>query len=174
MTRMLRFLCLGLLALPAWAAPGTMIKDEDMKASPSATAPKVASLAKGSAVEILGREGGWTQVRASKRTGWVRILSVRGEVSSGSAADLAALTARREGQVVAVAGLRGLNEEELKSARFNAQELLLMDRYRADEAEATGFARAANLVRRQVPYLPDPKPAAGNRNSGTDIWGEGL
>jgi len=166
------FLSLALLALPVWAAPGTMIKDEELKSSPSASAANVAGVAKGSAVEVLARQGGWTQVRANGRTGWVRILSVRGSVSTGSAADLAALTAKREGQVVAVAGLRGLNEEELKAAKFNAQELQLLDRYRSDDADATGFARAANLARRQVPYLPDPKPAASNRNSGTNILGE--
>lgn len=174
MTRMLSVLCLGLMALPAWATPGTMIKDEELKSSPSASAPKLASVAKGSSVEILARQGGWTQVRSNGRTGWVRILSVRGEVSTGSAADLGALTAKRDNQVVAVAGLRGLNEEELKTAKFNAQELQVLDRYRADEADATDFARAANLVRRQVPYLPEPKAATSHRNDETNIWGEGL
>lgn len=172
MKRNLLFLLLGLLAQPAWSASGSMIKDEDLKSSPSSSAPRVASVSKGSSVEVLARRGGWTQIRAGGNTGWVRILSVRTSVSTSSAGDLAALASRRDGrQVVAVAGLRGLNEEELKAARFNPQELMLLDRYQVDQAEATRFARDAHLVPRQVAYLPEPqaKPTSSNDNS----WGFG-
>jgi uncharacterized protein YgiM (DUF1202 family) len=134
----------------------------------------VASVTKGSAVEVLARQGGWTQIRAGSQTGWVRVLSVRSTASTTGAGDLLALSSRREGsQVVAVAGLRGLNEEELKSARFNAQELMLLDRYRVDQAEATSFARSANLVSRKLAYLPEPKPASSNKTNGGSVWGEG-
>ena len=171
-------LLLGLLAMPAWAAPGTLIKDEDLRASPSSTSAKLASVAKGSTVEVLTRQGGWTQIRAAGRTGWVRILSVRSTVSTTGAGDIAALTSRREGgQVVAVAGLRGLNEEELKSAKFSVQELQVLDRFQVDKAEAEQFARAANLVVRKVAYLPEPKPSASSTNSnagsGFNIMGGG-
>lgn len=160
-------LFLGLFVLPAWAATGTMLKDEDLRSAPSSSAAKVTSLSKGSSVEVLARSGGWTQVRAGSRTGWVRILSVRTSISTGGAGDLAALASRREGsQVVAVAGLRGLNEEELKAARFDANELLLLDRYQAQRAEAESFARAAKLVARQLPYLPEPKTPSSSSSSG--------
>lgn len=174
MRRLVHLLCLGLLALPAWAAPGTMIKDEELKSAPSASATRLATVARGSTVEILARQGGWTQIRAAGRTGWVRILAVRSNVSTGSAADIAALASKRDSQVVAVAGVRGLNEEELKSARFDARELQLLERYRVGDAEAMGFARAANLNRRQVPYLPAPTAASSERNSGAGAWGGGL
>lgn len=170
MNRKLLVLLLGLVPFPVGAAPGTLIKDEDLRSSPSATAAKVASVAKGSSVDVLARDGGWTQIRVGGRTGWVRILSVRSSVGATGAGDLAALTSRREGQVVAVAGLRGLSEEELKSARFNAQELVLMDRYKVDQTEATGFARAAGLTARQVAYLPDPKPTSSSRGTGNNVW----
>ncbi|HNQ03431.1 MAG TPA: SH3 domain-containing protein [Thiobacillaceae bacterium] len=171
MTRMLHLLCLGLLTLPVWAGPGTLIKDEDLKSSPSVAAARVAALAKGSNVEILARQGGWTQIRAGGHTGWVRILSVRANTSTGSAADIAALASRRDSRVVAVAGVRGLNEEELKMARFDAQELQSMERYRATAADATGFARAAGLSQRRVPYLPAPAPAGSDPNAGPNAWG---
>lgn len=171
MKRKLIFL-LGMLALPAWAAQGTLIKDDDLRSSPSASASRIASVDKGSAVEVLGRQGGWTQIRAEGRTGWVRILSVRTSVTTGSPADLAALTSRRDGQVVAVAGLRGLNEEELRTARFSAGELMQLDRYQVDQAEARSFARAANLVSRQVAYLPEPKTESAAPSTGQG-WGVG-
>jgi uncharacterized protein YgiM (DUF1202 family) len=176
MKRNLFFLLLGLLTQSTWAASGSMIKDEDLKSSPSAAASRVSSVSKGSSVEVLARQGGWTQIRAGRNTGWVRILSVRTSVTTSGAGELAALASRRDDrQVVAVAGLRGLNEEELKAARFNAQELMLMDRYRVDQVEATRFARDAHLVPRQVAYLPEPKTTATtttttNGNSG---WGFG-
>lgn len=174
MKRSLLFIVLGLLAQSVSAAPGTMIKNEDLRATPSGTAAKLASVSKGSTVEVLARQGGWTQVRAGNRTGWVRILSVRTNVTTGSVSDVAALASRREGQVVAVAGLRGLNEEELKTAKFNLQELKLLDGYRSDPAEATSFARDANLVSRKVAYLPEPKPESSSTpNSNSQGWGFG-
>lgn len=172
MKRSLLFLVIGLLAQSVSAAPGTLIKDEILRSTPSGTAAKVASVSKGSAVEVLARQGGWTQVRVGGRTGWVRILSVRGTVSTTSAGDLAALTAKRDGQVVAVAGLRGLNEEELKTAKFNAQELAQMERYKSDQADAASFARAASLVSRKVAYLPEPRQETSNTNS-SQGWGFG-
>jgi hypothetical protein len=166
------FLLLALLALPAWADTGSMIRDDTLRSAPSASAAKVASVSKGSSVEVLARQGGWTQIRAGSHTGWVRILSVRGSVSGSSAGDLAALASRRDNQVVAVAGLRGLNEEELKAARFNPQELMLLDRYQVDQTEAKRFARAANLVARQIPYLPAPETDAPKNGTQSQFWWE--
>jgi hypothetical protein len=59
--------------------------------------------------------------------------------------------------VVAVAGLRGLNEEELKLARFNPGELLLLDRYASDRVDAERYAREVGLRPQSVAYLPNPK-----------------
>lgn len=166
MKRSLLLLCGWLLAQPVMAGTGTMIKDDVMRSAPSGSASTVASVSKGSTVEVVERQGGWTQIRAGGRTGWVRILAVRGTVSTSGVGDLAALTSQRDGQVVAVAGLRGLNEEELKSAKFNAQELSLLERYKSDQADAAGFARAANLVSRKEAYLPEPKPQSSNTKGG--------
>lgn len=169
MTRLL-ILLTGLLALPALAASGTMIKDEDLKAGPKAGAATVLRVKKGSEVEVLARQAGWTQVRSGGKTGWVRILSVKSNVSTASAADLAALASRRDpGKVVAVAGLRGLNEEELKAAKFDAKELTALEHYQVDRAGAEQFARSAGLGRRQVAHLPAPQAEAKPNDS---PWGE--
>ncbi|MCP5279827.1 MAG: SH3 domain-containing protein [Thiobacillus sp.] len=172
MKRYLLMLAAGLVSQALWAAPGTMIKDEDLRATPSSAAAKVASVSKGAVVEVLLRQGGWTQVRYGGSTGWVRILSVRTSVTTGSVGDVAALASRREGQVVAVAGLRGLNEEELKGARFDAKELKLLNSFRAKPAAARSFAQAAGLEARDVAYLPEPKAEAGG-NGGDGFPGGG-
>ena len=153
-------LFLALFSLPSLAAPGTMIKDDALRAQPSAAAASVGQAAKGAAVEVLGRQSGWTQIKAEGVTGWVRVLSVRGEAPSGGIADVgAALQKRDSSKVVAVAGLRGLSEEELKGARFNPQELARMDHYRQDRADAQQFASMAGLRTREVAHLPKPEGA---------------
>ena len=143
--------------------PGVMLRDDALKASPSATADSVAKLGKGAKVRVLASDGGWTQIYAAGKTGWVRILSVKSEISSTP--DLGALAEAGSrphdpGRVVAVAGTRGLDEVELKAARFNPDELVLLESYAASPGEAERFARLASLVRRDVPYLPEPESRA--------------
>lgn len=169
-----RRLCalLVVASAPAWAAPGGMIKDDDVRAAPNATAKVLTRAAKGSVVEVVARQGGWTQIRVGGQTGWVRVLSVRGTVGGGaSLSDAVALTQRRQGRVVAVAGVRGLNEEELKSARFDAGELAKLDRFAVNEADARQFARAGKLVARTVDYLPEPGDAPADTSGSADSSG---
>lgn len=163
------------LALPAWAAPGVMLRDEVLLAAADARAASVGRLARNAQVEILARQGGWTQVRAAGRTGWVRILSVRASASAAGAADLAGLvgagtTRPDSSRVVAVAGLRGLTEQELKLAKFNADELALLERYQTDRAEAERFARVAGLTPRRVDYLPRPARQSSDSATKTSPW----
>lgn len=163
-----------LVAAQAWAAPGVMLKDEPMLASASATAAPLLKLAKGEAVEILGRQGGWSQVRGQGKTGWVRLLSVRGGATSQTdvAGELTGVlslgaTRRDPNKVVAVAGVRGLSEEELKQARYDERALRQMEGYVASGQEAARFAAEAGLVKRELAYLPAPQSGS----SGGSSWG---
>lgn len=163
---------------PVFAASGVMIKDEDMKSSANAASAVVGRAAKGASVEILARQGGWTRISSAGKTGWVRILAVKSEAPSGGAGDVLGLveagtTKRDPNKVVAVAGLRGLNEEELKMARFNAAEMLQLDRYASDKADAQSFARNAGLQASKLRYLPNPKKAQQKEDNNNDIWGIG-
>lgn len=149
-----------LSATSALAAPGAMLKDEDLRAAASSGAASVGRVAKGATVEIVARQGGWTQVATAGRQGWVRILSVRAGATGGAdLSDLIQAGSQRgdSGRVVATAGLRGLNEEELKSARFDANELRKLDRYQADRAAAEQYARAVGLRHRDLDYPPAPQ-----------------
>lgn len=164
------------IATPAWAASGTMIKSDAMRQSASASAASVGQVGKGDSVEVLARQGGWTQIRYSGMTGWVRILSVKvaGDSTGGSALGLLELgTSRRDpSRVVAVAGVRGLNEEELRGARFNASELLRLDQYLSSRNDAEQFARVAGLRARDVAYIDPPKQQRQSAPS-SSIWGDG-
>lgn len=148
---------------PAAAVPGTpgvMLRDDALRAEPRAAAPSLAQLGKGSSVRVLAGEGGWTQVYAAGKTGWVRILSVKSDLSSmpdlGALAEVGKRPADA-GKVVAVAGSRGLDEGELKAARYAPDELILLDALAVSRAEAEQFARMAGLTRRDIANLPQPE-----------------
>lgn len=166
---------LAILATPVLAASGVMIKDDDLKAAASAGAASVGRIDKGTTVEIVGRKGGWTRISSGGRLGWVRILSVRAGASAGGA-DLSGLiqagTQRGDSsRVVATAGLRGLNEEELKAARFDANELLMLDRYQVDRVAAEQYARAVGLRQVEVGYLPAPQRESSAPKEAASPWG---
>jgi predicted ThiF/HesA family dinucleotide-utilizing enzyme len=59
--------------------------------------------------------------------------------------------------VVATTGIRGLNEEELKAAKFNEAEVKLVESYSASKAQAQQFANEGKLVARKFDYLPEAK-----------------
>jgi hypothetical protein len=177
MKRILVLLCAWSIVAPVLASPGVMSKDEDLKASASAAADVVGRVAKGATVEILARRGGWTQVSSAGKTGWVRILAVKSGASGGGSGDLLGLveagTTRRDpGKVVAVAGLRGLNEEQLRLARFNPDELMQLDRYASDRADAERFARQVGLRPASIAHLPDPGRAR-KRDDKSGPWSDG-
>lgn len=150
-------------ATAAPGAPGVMLRDDDLRASPSVTAASLAKLGKGAQVRVLAGDGGWTQVYAAGKTGWLRILSVKSDLAATP--DLGALVevgkrAPDSGRVVAVAGARGLDEVQLKSATFSADELTILDAFAASRADAEQFARTAGLAGRQIPHLPNPENPA--------------
>jgi hypothetical protein len=153
---------------PAATAPGTpgvMLRDDVLMAEPRATAASVLALGKGSKVRVLAGDGGWTQVYAAGKTGWVRILSLKSDIAAtpdlGALAEVGGRQAD-SGRVVAVAGARGLDEVQLKSARFSADELTLLDAFAASRVDAEHFAWTAGLAGCEISYLPEPETPASS------------
>lgn len=157
-------LLLCVMAAPVLAAPGTVLRNEKLYSQPSATSTVTGSTVKGASVNILAKQGGWLRVTAGKTTGWIRLLSVRageGGLGGGGLGDVvgAATTQSDPSRVVAVAGLRGLNDEDLKQAKFNADELARLDAWGVTATQARSFASQSGLAVVNVPSLPEPKPA---------------
>lgn len=157
-------LVLAMLTMPlAMAAEtGTALKAETMRAEPFGDAKPLGALAAGEKVSILKKDGGWLKVKSAKSSGWVRMLSIRkGEARKGGsdASGVLALASGRAGtgKVVATTGVRGLNEEELKAAKFNEEELKLAESYASSKPEAAKFSAQGKLVARPFDYLPAPK-----------------
>lgn len=160
MTRIIFAACALLLSAASFAAEsGTALKADEIRAEPFRDAKSVARLATGDKVDILGKDGGWLKVKSAKGSGWVHMLSIRkgdARKGSGNASGLLGLASGRAGtgKVVATTGIRGLNEEELKSAKFNEKELKLDESYATSRAEAQKFAKQGKLVARKFDYLP--------------------
>jgi len=153
--------------LPAWAGAqeiGTALKADEIKAEPFTDAKSVGKIAKGDKLEILTRKSGWLQVKAAGKTGWVRLLSVRrgqgGQANVaqevGSVAGVA--TGRTgTGQVVSTTGVRGLDAEELKAAKFDAKQIAKAESLVVSAEEARAFAGQGGLAAQKVKSLPVPR-----------------
>jgi uncharacterized protein YgiM (DUF1202 family) len=137
---------------------GVALKADKLLSEPFADAKQVGKVARGDAVTILKKNGGWYQVKASGAEGWIRMLSVRrGEAAKTSAAkDVAALSTGRAGtgQIVSTTGVRGLSEEQLKSARFDENELKKAESFGVSKSDASAFAQKGGLLARAFNYLP--------------------
>jgi hypothetical protein len=154
----------ALFAASAWSAEsGAMLKADELKAAPYRDAKTVSRLASGDKLDILKQQSGWYQVKSAKGTGWVRMLSVRrGAMRKGSeVAGLAGLATGRAGtgKVVASTGVRGLSEEDLKSAKFDASEIKKMEANTVSKDAARKFASQAQLKSIKLDYLPKPEGA---------------
>jgi hypothetical protein len=154
----------GLLLIPAIALAaenGTALKDDTLRKEPFADAKSAGAMKRGDKVEIVSRQGAWLQIRVRQSSGWVRLLSVkRGEAGKTSeAAGVLGLASGRAGtgQVVSTTGVRGLNEEELKNAVFNEEEVKQLEANSVSVAQGQQFAAKGGLQARQLKYLPNPK-----------------
>jgi len=132
---------------------------------PYRDANEIASLDKGDSLEILKRKGGWLKISTGDIQGWVRMFYIkRGEEDNKPSAGtevsgaLGLATGRAgSGNVVATTGIRGLDEENLKEAEFNAEELKKLKAFYATNERAEAFAKKAKLVQRKVALLPAPR-----------------
>lgn len=170
-------LTLSAVASAALAAPGTVLRDEKLYSQPSSTSSVAGKAVKGTSVNILAKQGGWLRVAAGKSTGWIRLLSVRagagGLGGAGIGDVVGAATSRSDpSKVVAVAGLRGLNDEDLKQAKFNAEELARLDALIVAPGQAASFATQGGLASATVPALPRPGASADASSSPSSSWGE--
>lgn len=139
---------------------GTLSRADSLREKPYTDAKVTAPLASGAKVEILQRNGGWYQVKAGTRTGWVRLLSVRraGTTSGSTATGIAGVASGRTGTgtVVSTTGVRGLDSAELKTAAYDAAQVAQAEKYRVSATDAAAFAAQGKLKTQTVAMLPEP------------------
>lgn len=150
---------------PALAAEaGVALKTDNLRAEPYADARTVGSFVKNEKLQILGKQGAWLKVKTAKTTGWVRLLSVKrgtstatGSTTSGA---LSVASGRAgTGQVVATTGVRGLSEQDLKSAKFSEEQINKLESQTLSTSQGKQFADAGGLKVIKFNYLPAPQGA---------------
>jgi hypothetical protein len=148
-------------AAPAAPTTGTLARNEPLRAEARDDATTVQKLNKGAKVQVLFREGAWYRVDHDGQLGWVRLYWVRtggAKVERANAAPVrsiadsiaAARSRRNQNQITASLGVRGLSEEELKGAHYDAEQLAKLDKLAVDTAAAERFAAAGPVTGRSV------------------------
>jgi beta-barrel assembly-enhancing protease len=160
----------GLLVPLAQAMPGVLIRDEVLRQTPQAAAPVLAQIKRGAAVEVEQRTHGWLLISSGSMRGWVRILSVRGGEETHNGVNNAlgvgldkfkSVFAPSKGignRVVAVAGLRGMDEAQ-QYVEQGEVALAQLDRHLASADQVAEFVQAGGLAARALPYLDPPSKA---------------
>ena len=169
-----------LSVLLACAAPcagaqesATTTRATELRAEPQIDAPVLAALPEGKHVKAIQRKSGWAKIEADQKTGWVRVFHLRfqatvSQTSEGSGSSLLSFFSgkpRGPSAQTATIGVRGLSEEELKSATPNPDALKKLQSFMADRSLSETFAREANLAAVRVEYVDGEQSsqAKGNR-----------
>jgi hypothetical protein len=165
---MLLSLCAG-LALAASGVTGTSAVVHKSKvtvhAKPDFGSQEVTSLARDTQLRIVGQEGLWYHVTlADGATGYVRVNELRmagtGPVQGEGAGALVTGKAGK-GRVSETAGVRGIDESDLRGAGFDGAQLATMESYRVTPEAAAAQARSKNWQATQVAYAAEARAAKG-------------
>jgi beta-barrel assembly-enhancing protease len=129
----------------------------DVHARPAFDAPTIASPARNTAVRISAQQGLWYELKMPDGTpGYVRVDDVRIDYGStdDGAENLQVLMGGKPGQgrITETAGVRGIDESDLKSAAFDQTQLSAMIGYRVDVAAAALYAGQQSWTATSVVY----------------------
>ena len=130
--------CFAAAAL-AFAEPATTVKKVDLKQNPAAEAKTVATVAVGTTVNMLKREGAWVQLQAGKNTGWAKVFDISLPAASATAPP-------RSGN----ASTPTLDAAALARAVPNPQEFSVLLTFASSKEQALAFAKAGKLETRKV------------------------
>ncbi len=160
------FALLLLTSLPLAAAAASeralVIRAGDLMAQPFIDAAKVAPVAAGQPVVIVQRRGGWVNVQANGKTGWLRALNLRLEPVAGAGAGRPApnalsrsaswLRTGSSGRTVTT-GVKGLDEEKIRNAVVDPVQLAQLASLAVTESAARATAARKKLAESRLDYL---------------------
>ena len=135
------------------------VQDSELRAEPSHNANSLGRIGKQASVVVQARQGGWYQVRTSTgQEGWLPLLSLRfvkqtqgsGSSNLGNLLSLGSKAAPASGVAT---GVRGISDEQLKSAAGSLPANLYdLENFAAQPAEARAFAQQGGLQSQPLPY----------------------
>lgn len=163
---MRKLLYIFLLFLPFTAdtaalMTGKVFIDINLLDEPSNSGKVIENLDANTPVTIQQRRSSWSQVATAANTGWVptltiRVISATQQSNVDGATDV--VTERLGGvgtekTVVATFGIRGIDEEKLKTAKLDEEQLALLESYQVSKGEAAQFSRSADLKSNNIDYF---------------------
>ena len=151
----------ALLPFAMAAQPVTVERESAVRAEPRLDAPVTATLKQGTRGTVNARQGVWLQVNTAAGSGWLFSFDVRfanalpGTNGNSGAAGTASRVVgpRRDVSVTATIGIRGLDEEDMRQARFNGAQLQRLDSYTATREAGAAQAAQQGLEAVRVDYF---------------------
>ncbi|BCB26909.1 hypothetical protein SKTS_17950 [Sulfurimicrobium lacus] len=171
---------LGLIfSLSAAAETAVTTRETELKREPFTDAATIATLPSKTAVEVLKRQGGWTQIKPpAAGQGWVRMLNLRfgdGSAKSGGSGLGELFNVARTGSsgTTVTTGVKGLDitKDAIQNASPNPAELKRMHSYGASKGEALKFANSAHLQKQSVEYL-GASAGKSSASPASSPWGD--
>ncbi|MFC5578634.1 M48 family metalloprotease [Lysobacter niabensis] len=165
---MLLLLCAS-VALAANGVTGTSAVVHKPKvtlhAKPDFGSPEVKSLARDTQVRVVGQQGLWYQVTlADGGSGYVRVNELRmmsTGLAQGEGAGALVTGKAGKGRVSETAGVRGIDESDLRGAGFDGAQLAAMEGQRVTPEAAAAQARSKGWQATQVAYAAEGQAAKG-------------
>lgn len=161
--RKLFYIFLFLIPLSADTAAlitGMVFIDTDLVDNPSNSGKVIENLNAKTSVTVQQRQSRWTQVATATNTGWVptltiRIVSATQQSNVDGATDVVTerLSGTNRKTVVATFGIRGIDEESLKSGKISEEQLALLKSYQVSQNQTTSFAKQAGLKAKKIDYF---------------------
>ncbi len=153
-------LCFFSTGITAEQITAILVKDVQLRASPSLKADTVGLLLKNSQVTIISRNGGWYQVKTGgESTAWLSMLRVRFKPSArqanqrGSRSNKGFVSLRQgHSNITATTGVRGIGETDIKNATPDFVGLKHAERFQITLAQAKEFAKKGELVNQAIDY----------------------
>jgi beta-barrel assembly-enhancing protease len=145
----------------------------DVYARPAFDAAKLATLPRDTAVMISAQQGLWYELQVSPgKPGYLRVNDVRlayAGVEDG-AANMRVLMGGKagKGRVTETAGVRGIDESDLKAAAFNKAQLDSMIANRVDGPTAAAYAAEHGWQATSVAYADEAKRGKSSGQSAAD------
>jgi hypothetical protein len=134
----------------------------DVHSGPDFATPTVATLKRDAAITVNGQQDLWFRVALPDgKAGFVRVNEVRlAYASKETGGGMKALFTGKasKGRVSETAGVRGLDESDLKAATFDAVQLAKLESYRVTPDAAAQAARSKGWSSTEVAYATEFKP----------------
>ena len=155
--------CWCTVAFAAGQGPAVVHKPSvDVHAAPDFNSPTVATLKRDDKVEVSGQQGLWFQVSAQGKDGFVRVNDIRMQYAADAGGNAEALFTGKagKGRVSETAGVRGIDESDLKSAGYDGAQFAQLESNRVSPDAAAADANAKGHQAKPVPLPGELKPVA--------------